>query len=84
MLMGFIVLLFVIVNLLIMEMFVIGWLVMMVVFCVKVILVIIYFMYFCWEMSWKYVLMILVSFMSVLIVLIFVFDIMRCIEDYSI
>ncbi len=60
-----------------------AWAVMMVVSCAKAFLVISFFMHLKWERTWKYVLTIPASIMSLLLVIALVPDIGRRSEDYS-
>lgn len=60
-----------------------AWAVMMVVSCAKAFLVISFFMHLKWERTWKYVLTIPASIMSLLLVIALIPDIGRRSEDYS-
>ena len=60
-----------------------AWAVMMLVSCAKAFLVISFFMHLKWERTWKYVLTIPASLMSLLLVIALIPDVGRRAEDYS-
>lgn len=60
-----------------------SWAIMLAVSCAKAMLVIAFFMHLIWEASWKYVLTIPASLMSVLLVLLLVPDVGRRTRTYS-
>jgi cytochrome c oxidase subunit 4 len=61
----------------------VGWAVMMSISCAKAALVICFFMHMLWEASWKFVLTIPASMMSIILVLMLVPDIGRRTHYYS-